>query len=284
VLGSILVFSVVWGALYALTSLGFSLLFGAAGIVNLAHGAFFMVASYAAFAFSSQLLHLPLWLAAVCAIALTVAIGVGVYGVTFRPVQADEPRLLMVGIGVALLLQQAVRLIYGPAPKYVPSLHGGFFVLGARVTTQQVVVVAGSCALIGAISYFLRVARLGKILRAVAQDGTMAELLGVDTRRVYIGVMALSAALAGAAGVLAAPFLDVSPDMGWPLMLVAFVAVAVGGVQSIAGMGAAALVLSTAQTLSNFLISPALGNIVIFVILIALLTVRPQGLFGEAQT
>jgi len=277
----IVIFGLIWTAIYALIGLGFSLIFGVANIMNLAHGAFFMIASYIVFMLTAQA-HLGLLWAALGAIIFTIIIAVLIYWAFIRPMRNAMTQVLIITLALAMLLEQIVLLVFGPEPRYVPSiLTGGVNILGVRVTEQQLLTFFIAIILIAVVWMLLSKTNIGRIVRAVSQDAEMASMLGVDTERVYMFVMALSAALAATAGILVAPFLTVTPTMGWSPILVAFTIVVLGGLGNIWGTLAGAMIVAFAEMITSYAIHPQLKDAVTFTILILALIFKPNGLFSR---
>lgn len=277
----IVIFGTIWGAIYTILALGFTLIFGVARILNLAYGAMYMVASYLIYSLVSGfgLSAVPAWLLAVAATSL---LGMALYRVFIFPLRDSLGRVLIVTAGIAIFLQEVAVLVYSTEPRYVPTaLPGSLAILGARVTHQQLLTLAAAAVLVFLLHAFLVRTRLGRELRAVAQDSEMAALMGIPVERTYLLAMALSTALAAAAGALVAPFLTVNPEMGWSPLLVAFTIVVLGGLGSLWGTIAAAFIVAYAEMLTAFLISPQLRDVVTFGIMIFTLVFRPHGLFGK---
>lgn len=280
-LTDILVFGTIWGAIYTLLALGFSLIFGVVRILNLAHGAIYMVASYLIYSLVSEAGLGPLGSSFV-ALGVVSLLGMGLYQFLILPLRGSLARILIVTAGLALFLQELAVLYYSTEPRYVPTaLRGGTVVLGVRITYQQILTVALAGCLVLLLYAFLSRTRIGRELRAVAQDTEMAALMGIHVGRVYLVAMGMSAALAAAAGALVAPFLTVSPEMGWSPLLSVFTIVVLGGLGSLGGTVLAAFIVAYVEMFTSFLISPQLREAVTFVIMILTLVVRPHGLFGR---
>jgi branched-chain amino acid transport system permease protein len=281
VLTDIVTFGTIWGAIYTILALGFTLIFGVARILNLAYGAMYLVASYLIYTLVAGLgmAAVPAWLAAVAA---TVLAGMLLYRVFIHPLRDSLGRVLIVTAGIAIFLQEVAVLAYSTEPRYVPTvLPGSLEILGVRVTHQQLLTLVVAVALVALLHAFLVRTRLGRELRAVAQDREMAALMGIPVERAYLVAMAISTALAAAAGALVAPFLTVNPEMGWSPLLVAFTIVVLGGLGSLGGTILAAFIVAYAEQLTAFLISPQLRDAVTFAIMIFTLVFRPHGLFGK---
>jgi branched-chain amino acid transport system permease protein len=281
VLVDIVIFGTIWGAIYTILALGFTIIFGVARILNLAYGAMYLVASYLIYTLVTRfgLPAVPAWLLAVAATAVA---GMLLYRVFIFPLRETLGRVLIVTAGIAIFLQEVAVLIYSTEPRYVPTvLPGSLEILGARVTHQQLLTLAVAVALVALLHLFLARTRYGRELRAVAQDSEMAALMGIPVERTYLVAMGLSTGLAAAAGALVAPFLTVNPEMGWSPLLVAFTVVVLGGLGSLWGTIAAAFIVAYAEMLTAFLISPQLREAATFAIMIGTLVFRPHGLFGK---
>ena len=280
-LADIVIFGTIWGAIYTILALGFTLIFGVARILNLAYGAMYLVASYLIYTLVTRfgLAAVPAWLLAVAATALA---GMLLYRVFIFPLRETLGRVLIVTAGIAIFLQEVAVLAYSTEPRYVPTvLPGSLEFLGVRITHQQLLTLVVAFALVALLHLFLERTRYGRELRAVAQDTEMASLMGIPVERTYLVAMGLSTALAAAAGALVAPFLTVSPDMGWSPLLVAFTVVVLGGLGSLGGTIAAAFIVAYAEMLTAYLISPQLRDAATFAIMIGTLVFRPHGLFGK---
>jgi branched-chain amino acid transport system permease protein len=281
VIVDIIIFGTIWGAIYTILALGFTLIFGVLRILNLAYGAIYMVASYVIYSLVSALglPAVPAWLLAVAA---TCLLGIALYAAFIYPLRDSLGRILIVTAGIAIFLQEIAVLVFSTEPRYVPTvLAGSLSILGVRVTHQQVLTLIVAAALVAALHAVLTRTRLGRELRAVAQDTEMAALMGIPVERAYLAAIALSTALAAAAGALVAPFLTVNPEMGWSPLLVAFTVVVLGGLGSLGGTIAAAFIVAYAEILTAFLISPQLRDAATFAIMILTLVFRPHGLFGK---
>jgi branched-chain amino acid transport system permease protein len=280
-LADIVVFSVVWGAIYAVLALGFSVIYGVARILNLSHGAFYMAASYLIYVAVSTL-RWPFIVAAAAALVLVCAYGMVLYRGVVQPIRASHTRVLVASAAAATLLQEIAFFFFGPEARHVPSLAEGEVALGGVVVTyQQILTVVTALVAMTAVWTFLARTRTGRALRAVAQDHEVAALMGIHVEGTYLLAMGLSAVLAALAGALVAPFLTVAPDMGWSPLLAAFTIVVLGGMGSIGGTAAAAFLIALAEMLTAFYLAPQLRDAATFVVMIAALICRPQGLFGK---
>ena len=277
----ILIYGAVTSAIYAMLAVGFTLIFGVARVLNLTHGSFYALGAYATYVLTS-LVGLPLWLAAILAIAGVSVFGVVVEKVLIRPLRYSQLGVLMITLAVSLVVEQALFLIFGSEYRNVPAFIdtkisiGGVDVAGQRVLTLFVAVVA-----IGALYLFIQRTRLGSAILAISQDAEAAKYMGIPSDRIFSLVMAISAALAALAGVLAGPFLSVQPSMHLLPIVKAFAIVIVGGLGSIPGSILAALMLGYAETLVAYLISTSWTEIVSVLATLLTLVLRPAGIFGK---
>ena len=277
----ILIYGAVTSAIYAMLAVGFTLIFGVARVLNLAHGSFYALGAYGTYVLTS-IVGLPLWLAALLAIAGVSAFGVVVEKVLIRPLRYSQLGVLMITLAVSLVVEQALFLIFGSEYRNVPAFIdtkvsiGGVDVAGQRLLTLVVAVVA-----IGALYLFIQRTRLGSAILAISQDAEAAKYMGIPSDRIFSLVMAISAALAALAGVLAGPFLSVQPSMHLLPIVKAFAIVIVGGLGSIPGSILAALMLGYAETLVAYLISTSWTEIVSVLATLLTLVFRPAGIFGK---
>ncbi len=277
----ILIYGAVTSAIYAMLAVGFTLIFGVARVLNLAHGSFYALGAYGTYVLTS-LVGLPLWLAALLAIAGVSVFGVVVEKALIRPLRYSQLGVLMITLAVSLVVEQALFLIFGSEYRNVPAFIdtkvsiGGVDVAGQRLLTLVVAVVA-----IGALYLFIQRTRLGSAILAISQDAEAAKYMGIPSDRIFSLVMAISAALAALAGVLAGPFLSVQPSMHLLPIVKAFAIVIVGGLGSIPGSILAALMLGYAETLVAYLISTSWTEIVSVLATLLTLVFRPAGIFGK---
>ncbi len=277
----ILIHGAVSSAIYAMLAVGFTLIFGVARILNLAHGTFYALGAYGAYFFTSHL-KLPLFPAALLAIALVAVFGVVVEKVLVRPMRRSQLAVLMITLAVALVVEQALFLTFGSEYRNVPAfVDAKFSIGGVDVGGQRLLALGVSIALIALLWVFIQRTRLGSAILAVSQDPEAANYMGIPSDRIFSIVMGISAALAAAAGVLAGPFLTVQPTM-WLLPIVkAFAIVIVGGLGSIPGSILAALMLGYAETIVGYLISSSWTEIVSVLATLLMLVFRPAGMFGK---
>ena len=277
----ILIFGAVTGAIYAMLAVGFTLIFGVARILNLAHGSFYALGAYGAYALTS-VFHLPLWLAAILTVAGVALFGVAVERIFIRPMRASQLAVLMITLAVALVVEQMLFLVFGSEYRNVPAfIDTKFTIGGVDVAGQRVLAFIVSGLAIGGLYLFIQTTRLGSAILAISQDPEAAQYMGIPSDRIFSVVMALSAALAALAGIMAGPFLSVNPSMHLLPIVKAFAIVVVGGLGSIPGSILAAFMLGYAETLVAYLGSSSWTEIVSVLATLLMLVLRPAGIFGR---
>lgn len=277
----ILIVGAVSSAIYAMLAVGFTLIFGVARILNLAHGSFYALGAYFAYFFTARL-GLPLAAAALLSIALVALVGAVVERVLIRPMRHSQLAVLMITLATALVVEQALFLGFGSEYRNVPAFVDAKFTIGGvAVAGSRLLALVVGAALVAALWTFVQRTRLGSAILAISQDPLAAQYMGIPADRIFALVMAISAALAAAAGILAGPFLTVQPTM-WLLPIVkAFAIVVVGGLGSIAGSIVAALMLGYAETIVAYAVSSEWTEVVSVAATLLMLVFRPAGIFGR---
>ncbi len=279
----------VLGSIYALSALGFTLIFGAARVVNFAYGELLMLGAFFT-------LTVMMWSGMPFFVALPVAmIGVAVLSViifvlTLRPLLRGaytslqgELKVILVTLGLLYILREAAVIIWGTAPRQMDMGITGIQMIGDVVVTNQRLVVIGMMVLLVLALYWLLYrTKIGKALRAIAQNREGALAIGLNTDRIIAFVFAVSGAMACAAGSLLGTLYAVEPHMGGAPLLKAFVIVIFGGLGSVPGAIVGGIAIGLVENLAGAYISFAFKDVFTFLLLIAVLLLRPAGLFGRA--
>lgn len=277
----ILVLGTLWGSLYTLISVGFTLIFGVAGVINLAHGAFYMLGAYLGYTFMS-LLGIHVVLSAAMAIVGTAMAGAVVERLFIKPMRQNHAYVLLITLALALLLQEIMYVFFGPHGKAVQDfLTGELLLANVRVTYQKLLTMVVSWISVAGLWVFIRTTRTGKSISAVAQNLDAAVLVGIQPEKVYLLTMGISAGLAGTAGVLIAPILEAVPGMWAFPLFKAFAVVIIGGLGSVEGAILSAMLLGYAETLVSRLVSANYPDMVYLLAIILILVFRPRGLMGR---
>jgi branched-chain amino acid transport system permease protein len=282
-LTEVFVFGSIQGALYALVAVGFTLIFGVGGIINLAHGSFYMLGAYLTYTFSG-VLGFPMVAAIAAAVALTAVAGVGLDRFLLRPMRSRHEYVLIITLAAALFLQEAMYVAYGPYGKVVKTfVNGDVALAGLSIPYQKVFVFTVSLLAIVLLWLFIAHTRAGKSIAAVAQNVEGAVYVGIRPDVVLARTMGLSAALAALAGICISPLLDVTPDMWVFPLFRAFAIVIIGGLGSLAGAVVAAFLLGYVETAVSYGLSANYPDLVYLVAIIVVLFFKPEGLMGRRR-
>jgi branched-chain amino acid transport system permease protein len=278
---NVLVYGAVISAIYAMLAVGFTLIFGVARILNLAHGAFYALGAYGVYVLTAGA-HLPLLLAAAVSVLFVAAFGVAMERVLVRPLRRSVLAVLMITLAVSLMVEQILLLTFGSEARNVPSMINATFAIGgADISGQRLLALTGGIVILLGLWLFMQKTRLGAAILAVSQDAEGAQYMGIPSDRIFSIVMGLSAGIAAAAGVLVAPFQSVIPGMGLLPLVKAFAIVIVGGLGSIPGSILGALLLGYSETIVAFNISIEWSQIVSVAAVLITLILRPAGFFGK---
>ena len=274
----------VLGGIYALSAVGFSLIFGVLHVINLSHGILVLIGAYLALSFSRALRIDPL-LTLPMVMAVLFAVGYAYQRFLIQHA-VDRSRLgsMLLTFGVALMLQNIMIWVFSPDMKNITPSYAfvSFHIAGLTFDAVRVSALAASLVLLGCLAALLKYSALGRVIRATAQQTLAARLCGVNVRHVYALTFAVSAAFAGAAGIVIGIILPFSPADESIWTLNAFVVVVLGGIGSPAGALIGGLLLGLASTLTAQYIGPAFPNVTMFMLLVLMLLVRPNGLLGNA--
>lgn len=270
------------GSYYALLGVGFGLIFATTKIVHFAYGPIFACAAYAAW--WSTTLGVPILLAMAFAVAVAAGLGVATYLLVYRPIQArGAPGLvaLIASLGLFILLENLLGIIFGAGSKVIEDLDYAIFFLGpVFFTSIHLWQIASLVLLGGALFLFLKYTRFGKAIVAMTDNREMAEVIGIDTVKLAIAVFAIGSAISAVPAVLILMKDGASAHMGFIAVFMAFVAAVVGGIGSIKGAVAGGFALGIVESLGLWKIPTEWQSSIAFVVLILILVMRPQGLFG----
>ena len=280
------------GSIYALIALGYTMVYGVLRLINFAHGDVYMLGAYVGYYLSRKLKGdepslvnaLLVMLGAMLACAV---IGVIIERFAYRPVRrAARLTLLITAIGVSLFIENAAQLVFGPDPKFFPSLapRADFIVGGVRLTSEQLTVISVSFILMILLRFFILKTRTGKAMRAVSFNLDAAKLMGISTDSIIAITFALGSALAAAAGVLIGMQIPkIDPLMGINYGLKAFVAAVLGGIGNVPGAVLGGLLIGASEVMVVGYLSSTFRDAIAFGILILVLLLRPQGILGRTQ-
>lgn len=269
------------GGVYGLVAMGLTLIFGVLAIVNFAHGALMTMAMYATYAVASGAGVDP-YLTLLVAVPLLFLVGLALQGgLINRSMGQPLENQLLLTLGIALLVDNALLLAFTGNPKTVPvSYNRPLHVLGAVADLTRLLAFVGALVLAGLLFLVLQRTRLGTSIRAVAANPEGAQLVGINVRRIYMLTFALGTACAGAAGTLVVPFVTLEPTTGELFNIVAFVVVVLGGLGKVLGALVGGLLIGLAEQLGALYFPGQSPLLTVFVVFVLVLFLRPQGLFG----
>ena len=277
----------ILGAIYAVMTVGLTLIYGALRTLNMAHGTLTMVGGFVAWGLIT-VLGLPPIVGAGAAFVVAFGLGVVIYRLAVAPLIGHKD-FELVGfistLAVAMIMQNAMLLVFGARNKPVDPLLPGSLPLPFQITVtwHQVLMAGVAIAVLIALQFFLTRSRHGLAVVAVAQNLDAAKLMGVDARRIYAATMGLSAGLAAIAGVLLAPIFFVSPNAGDIPLLKAIIVAIFGGMGSVRGTILGAFVIGLVEAVASTYLGAKFALPVLFGVVFVALTVRPNGLFGLSQ-
>jgi len=280
------------GSIYALIALGYTMVYGVLRLINFAHGDVYMVGAYAGYYISRKLQGKEPSLTSALivmfgAMAACALLGIVIERFAYRPVRrASRLTLLIMAIGVSLFIENAAQLVFGPDPKFFPSLapRADFRIGAMRFTSEQLTVIIVSFLLMIGLRFFIMSTRTGKAMRAVSYNIDTAKLMGISTDGIIAVTFALGSALAAAGGVLIGMQIPkIDPLMGIMYGLKAFVAAVLGGIGNVPGAVVGGLLIGTSEVMVVGYLSSTYRDAIAFAILILVLLIRPQGILGRVQ-
>jgi branched-chain amino acid transport system permease protein len=274
------------GSIYALTAIGYTMVFGILELVNFAHGSVYMVGAFLTLAFVTSL-GMNIGAALLLSIILTGILGIMVDKIAIAPLRkknTSKINALIGTIGVSIFLQNLAMLVFGSETKNFPVLiTNGFISLGSqKISYMQIIIFSVSILLMSGLSYFIKTSKLGKAMRATAQNMNSARLMGINVNMIISLTFFIGAALAAVSGTLVgAYYQNVDSAMGYMAGLKAFSAAVLGGIGELKGALVGGLLIGVIETFAAGYISAGYRDAIAFAVLILVLIIRPSGLFGK---
>ena len=278
----------VSGSYFALGAIGLTLVYGILKLVNFAQGDFLTFGAYVAFLFNVTI-GMPLLAALLIAVAATAALGVFLELIMWRPMRRKKAgllQLLLMSLGLAFVLRNVIQFVAGTRPRtFDVNTTESISFLNLTIGRTELYVLITGVVVLCAVAYILRATSLGRQMRALADNFDLAETTGIDTGRVVLFTWVLAGGLAGLAGVLlVAASGGLSPNTGFYILLPLFAAVVLGGIGNAFGALAGGMVIGLAQEWSTLVISSEWKVAISFIVLILVLLIRPEGIFGKERT
>lgn len=278
------------GSIYALVALGYTMVYGIAKLINFAHGDIIMVGGYTVslainYFFAGK--NLPLWLTIIPAVLVCTVLGVVIERVAYKPLRnSSRISLLITTIGVSLFLQNLFVKIFSSSARPVPAIFPQKSISfgSVHLSLATIVTILLTIVLTYLLNLFVNKTKQGKAMLAVSEDYGAAELVGINVNKVMTLTFALGSALAGVASVLyVSSYPQIQPFMGSMLGIKAFTAAVLGGIGSIPGAVVGGLILGIIEVLTRAYLSSAYADAIVFVVLIVVLLVQPNGIFGRLE-
>lgn len=272
------------GSVYALTAIGFTMVYGIIRLTNFAHGDVYMIGAFLTLT-ALNLFNMPIILAFLFGMVGASILGVAIAKFAYSPVfKAPRINLFLSAVGAGMFLENFAMLTWGPETQSFPKVIDNkmFDIFGLRISTLQIVIVATTIILVVILTYIVNYTRLGRAMRCVSQDMDASRLMGINTNRIVYFTFALGSALGAAAGILVGLYYNaVYPMMGYTPGLKAFVSAVIGGIGSIPGAMLGGLIMGISESLGAAYVSSGYRDATAFIILIVILLVKPEGLLGK---
>ncbi len=281
--GQLLLNGIVMGVIYALVAMGLSLIFGVLEIVNFAHGEFYMLASMLAY-FLTARWGFDYWATIVAVTVVGLAVGYVLFEGLLLGLRGEAfERSILLTMGLSMVLQNGAVFLFTTTPRMIetPLSYQNVQLGDLRVPMARIYALVLGVAAFAALYLILHHTRLGKAMRGVAQNRAAAMMVGIDTRVVARLAVAIGIGLSGLAGAALAPIYSVHPLMGFAFVFKAFAIIIIGGLGNVAGAAIAAVMLGVIESFAGGLLPLAMTDAVAFIAMIAVLLLRPQGLFGR---
>ena len=281
---SFIIFGIIQGSIYSLLAMGFSLVYGVGGILNQAHGAFYVIATYLFYWFFINLPVFGMVIGIVVALIITTLIGGLVYLLLIKPLKDSHVGVIIVTFAFAFFIENLIGILvdqqYHDMPHLIP---GEFKISGVIIPYHYVLILVIALSLVFLITVFINKSKLGKSIRAVAQDSEAASLMGINVDKILAYTLMISAFLAASAAVLNVPVDIVAPHIGWNILLNSFAIVVLGGLGSLQGSVAGAFLIAFARSYTNYFVSPVLSALIPIIVIVLMLVLRPRGIFGKKE-
>lgn len=266
----------------SLAALGLAIIFGLMGVINLAHGAFLTVGAYVVWAVP-EMLGVSFWIGLILAPLVVGVLGALVERLVIRHLYDRLLDTILATWGISLAVIELIKLAFGSTSKSVSNPLRGSVDLGVTVYPSYRLFLIGFCAtVLAAVFVFFKTTDVGVRLRAVIQDSDAASLQGLNQARMYQYSFAFGAGLAGLAGAALAPITTVSPDMGVTYLVQSFFAIILGGTGALIAVVPGSIIVAGSVNFMTFLISPVLAQTIVFIFVIVIMIIRPQGIVPEA--
>lgn len=277
-----LVLGLIQGFIYALLAMGFSLVYGVGGVLNLSHGGFYLLTAYV---FFWNYTSLGVVNTIIISLIMITIIGGVAYLFLIKPLEHTPIGVVIGTFALAFFIEQFVQFV-GDAKIHSdipPLIEGSIEFLGFEIDAHLLLIIIVSLTVIVSLTIFINKSKIGKSIRAVSQDREAATLMGINADRILLYTVMISAFLAGIAAILYIPKDIVAPHKGWSILTNSFAVVVLGGMGSVLGSVAGSFIIAFVGSYCNFYIDPSVSYLVPIIIIVVMLLFRPQGLFGKKE-
>ena len=272
------------GSIYALTAIGFTMVYGIIRLINFAHGDIYMIGAFLTLT-AITLMGMPIIPAFIFGMVGSAIVGILIAKLAYSPVfEAPRINLFLSAIGMAIFLENFAMLIWGPETQSFPNVinNVSYNFLGIRINTTQLIILATTIVLVTILTYIVQYTKTGRAMRCVSQDMDVSKLMGINTNAIVYFTFGLGSAMGAAAGTLVGIYYKAAyPMMGFVPGLKAFIAAVIGGIGSIPGAMLGGLIMGISESLGAAYISSGYRDAIAFIILIVILLVKPEGLLGK---
>lgn len=281
ILLQIIINGLIAGSIYALVAVGFSLVYSTNRFIHFAHGAVITLAAYFLY-YIHTILGVDIWFASFLTIVFTSFVGLMMNLLIYHPLRekGTSPQIMLIAsIALLMLLESVILLFFGAELKTIELLNAqSINIFGAYLTPLQIILIASSPLLLGVFYYFTKRSRLGKAMRAVADNKTVAEIVGISSESVYSWSIIISSALAGISGILIGLEQNLEPTMGTHLMIRGFVGAVIGGIGSVPGAILGGLLVGLVENVGIWFLPSGYKDAIAFGLLFIFLLIRPNGI------
>lgn len=276
----LVIYGIVLGSIISLGAIGVSLIFSILRFAHFAHGDLMTLGAYFALVGVAGM-QAPMLVVFLPALIATAAVAVGIDWVLYRHLRQADPIIMLISsVGTALMLRSLIQIIWGPDNKiYESGIQMPTKLLGLQIKPDQITIVVGTIVLVSLLHLFLHKTKMGKAMRAMADNMDLAKISGIHTEKVIFWTWVIAALLAAAGGIFLGIDTRLNPIMGWRLLLPVFAACILGGIGSFWGAIVGGYIIGIVQELSTLFISPAYKPAVAFAIMLVMLVVMPRGIF-----
>lgn len=278
----IIVSGLVFGCVYGLAGLGMVLIYKTTGVVNFAQGEMAMITTFISFVFLTKM-NIPYIVSFFMALSFAALLGVVIYQLFMKRVQSEGPiSQMVVTLGLFLILNGVAGLIWGHHPtSYPEAVKGSSFKIGSvYITPNEIFIVGLTLVLMLLFFLFFKYSKIGLAMRAASQDITASQLMGIKVSSIFLSIWAIGSILGGVAGMMTAPITFLNINMMFSVLVMAFAAAVLGGFVSLPGALIGGLIVGVFENLVSFYISPELKLVYTFLLIVVVLYIRPQGIFG----